>query len=52
MAVKDDNTLITKGDLKKFYNKIMTYGERVIAISNHIKQHILKNYKKFIPEGY
>lgn len=31
--------------IKKFYNKIMTYGERVIAISNHIKQHILKNYK-------
>lgn len=31
--------------IKKFYNKIMTYGERVIAISNHIKQHILQNYK-------
>lgn len=31
--------------IKKFYNKIMIYGERVIAISNHIKQHILKNYK-------
>ncbi|MDO4162269.1 MAG: glycosyltransferase family 4 protein [Pseudomonadota bacterium] len=31
--------------IKKFYNKIMTYGERVIAISNHIRQHILKNYK-------
>lgn len=31
--------------IKKFYNKIMTYGELVIAISNHIKQHILKNYK-------
>ena len=25
MAVKDDNTLITKGDLKKFYNKILPY---------------------------
>lgn len=30
--------------IKKFYNKIMTYGERVIAISNHIKDHIIKNY--------
>ena len=30
--------------IKKFYNKIMTYGERVIVISNHIKEHILKNY--------
>ena len=25
MAVKDDNTLITKGDLKKFYSKILPY---------------------------
>lgn len=31
--------------IKKFYNKIMTYGDLVIAISNHIKQHILKHYK-------
>lgn len=30
---------------KKAYNKVMTYGDLVIAISNHIKQHILKNYK-------
>lgn len=30
--------------IKKFYNKIMTYGERVIAISNHIKEHIIQNY--------
>ena len=30
--------------IKKLYNRIMTYGERVIAISNHIKEHILKNY--------
>ncbi len=30
--------------IKKIYNKIMTYGERVIAISNHIKEHIIKNY--------
>ena len=35
--------------LKKVYNKIMTYGERVIAISEHIKKHILGNYK--ISEG-
>lgn len=32
--------------LKKVYNKVMTYGEKVIAISNHIREHILKNYKK------
>ncbi len=31
--------------IKKVYNKVMTYGERVIVISNHIKQHVLKNYK-------
>ena len=31
--------------IKKIYNKVMTFGERVIAISNHIKNHILKNYK-------
>ncbi|MBE6444923.1 MAG: glycosyltransferase family 4 protein [Alphaproteobacteria bacterium] len=30
--------------IKKVYNKIMTYGERVIVISNHIKNHVLKNY--------
>lgn len=35
--------------IKKFYNKIMTYGERVIVISNHIKNHILCNYKKTDP---
>lgn len=33
------------GALKKAYNKVMTFGERMIAISNHIKQHVLKNYK-------
>ena len=32
--------------IKKIYNKIMTMGERVIVISNHIKNHVLKNYKK------
>lgn len=31
--------------IKKAYNKIMTYGERIIAISDHIKNHILKHYK-------
>ena len=30
--------------LKKYYNRIMTYGERVIAISNHIRQHLIQNY--------
>lgn len=32
--------------IKKVYNKVMTFGEKVIAISTHIKSHILKNYKK------
>ena len=36
--------------IKKIYNRIMTYGERVIAISNHIKKHILANYKKTDPQ--
>ena len=31
--------------IKKIYNKIMVMGERVIVISNHIKNHVLKNYK-------
>ena len=31
--------------LKIRYNRVMTYGDLVIAISEHIKQHILKNYK-------
>ena len=30
--------------IKKPYNKIMTFGERVIAISEHIKQHIMLHY--------
>ena len=30
--------------LKKLYNRVMTYGERVIAISNHIRQHLIDNY--------
>lgn len=35
--------------LKKIYNKVMTYGERIIAISGHIKNHILTTYKKTDP---
>lgn len=31
--------------IKKIYNKVMTFGERVIAISEHIRKHVLKNYK-------
>ena len=31
--------------LKLRYNRVMTYGDLVIAISNHIKEHILKNYQ-------
>lgn len=29
---------------KKYYNSVMTKGDRVIAVSNFIKQHILENY--------
>ena len=36
--------------IKKIYNRVMTYGEKVIAISNHIKKHILANYKKTDPQ--
>lgn len=31
--------------IKKFYNKVMTYGRLVIAISQHIKNHMLANYQ-------
>ncbi len=31
--------------IKKLYNRIMTYGNLVITISEHIKKHILSNYK-------
>ncbi len=34
-----------KGSIKKFYNSVMVRGEKVIAISEFIKDHILKNYK-------
>jgi len=32
------------------YSKIMTYGDRVIAISEFINQYILKNYSNIAPE--
>ncbi len=32
------------GSLKRFYNSIMTRGERVIAISEFVRNHIIKNY--------
>ena len=35
--------------LKKFYNRVMTYGDLVIAISNHIKKHMMENYN--VPES-
>ena len=31
--------------IKKLYNRVMTYGERGSAISNHIRNHMIKNYK-------
>jgi glycosyltransferase involved in cell wall biosynthesis len=31
--------------LKRFYNSVMTRGERVIAISSFIRDHILENYR-------
>lgn len=31
--------------IKKFYNKVMTFGQLVIAISQHIKKHMLANYQ-------
>ncbi len=30
--------------IKKVYNKVMTFGQLVIAISTHIKNHMLQNY--------
>ena len=35
--------------IKKIYNRVMTYGKLVIAISTHIKNHMLKEYK--VDEG-
>ena len=34
--------------IKKLYNRVMTYGKLVIAISTHIKNHMMKEYK--VPE--
>ena len=34
--------------IKKFYNRVMTYGEKVIAISSHIKNHLMTEYN--VPE--
>ncbi len=31
--------------LKRFYNSIMLKGEKIIAVSHFVKQHILSNYK-------
>ena len=31
--------------IKKIYNRVMTYGKLVIAISSHIKNHMIKEYK-------
>lgn len=31
--------------IKKFYNRVMTYGRLIIAISNHIKKHMIDNYQ-------
>lgn len=30
--------------IKKVYNKVMTFGDLIIAISHHIKNHIIENY--------
>ena len=32
------------GDVKKFYNSSIARGERVIAISNYVREYLLKNY--------
>lgn len=33
------------GDVKKFYNSSIARGERVIAISNYVREYLLKNYE-------
>ena len=30
--------------IKKIYNKVMTFGEKVIVISTHIKRHVMEHY--------
>ncbi|MDX1923772.1 MAG: glycosyltransferase family 4 protein [Rickettsiaceae bacterium] len=34
-----------KSKLKRYYNSVMTFGDRVIAVSNFVKKHMLENYK-------
>lgn len=34
-----------KGIIKKYYNSVMLRGQKVIAVSNFIKQHLLKEYQ-------
>ena len=34
-----------KPPVKKLYNQVMLQGKKVIAVSNHVKKHILDNYK-------
>lgn len=33
------------GDIKRFYNSSIARGERVIAISNYVREYLLKNYE-------
>lgn len=30
--------------IKKLYNRVMTFGEKVIVISSHIKRHVMEHY--------
>lgn len=47
----------TQGSLKKHYNSVMVKGERVIAVSQFVREHILANYDidheriRMIPRG-
>ncbi|WP_448204187.1 glycosyltransferase family 4 protein [Azospirillum sp. sgz302134] len=34
-----------KSGMKRWYNSVMARGERIIAISDYIRQHILENYE-------
>ena len=46
-----------KGVIKRFYNSVMTCGERIITVSEHIRSHVMKHYKvpqektRLIPRG-
>ena len=33
-----------KPKIKKLYNQVMLQGQKVIAVSEHVKRHILENY--------